>query len=557
MTTYILKVILCSIVFILAYKLLLENAKMHVFNRFYLLSSLIVSFIIPAITFNLPSSIHPLTDSILLDSPIVEENTISQIVSPANTINYASQISLIVYIIIATILLFRFLVNLTKILSKTKSNQIIPFNNSKIVLLTETIAPHSFLNFLFIDSKDYSNGNIEADILLHESAHIQQKHSYDILFIELLQIVFWFNPTLFFFRKAIQLNHEFLADDAVIQATKNIPSYQYLLIDKAINVKSYPITSQFNYSFTKKRILMMTKTSSRMNTLLRQSAIIPLLALTVFIFSTKSVAQNTNPVQQLIESNVPSTQDGVSQELLNEYAAIVNKIKNDKGFPSTSKLTEAEKSKLETIFLAMSKSQKGKQVVIFMAAPPPLHKVVPTNEQIEAWKDSKIYGLWINEKRVSNSELTKYKNSDFAQVFVSKLATNAVNYGKHYYQVDLMTTDHYATYYQQAIENKDKYYIGVRMLTNQKISNTGATISLSNTNSARKTMDLKSKETSSTHIGRVNKNNVSSNYTLYNGLRIYTAVNPIMQKYFLGVLKQHLSHSKNILITMKILIYFI
>jgi hypothetical protein len=467
MTTYILKVILCSSVFIIAYKLLLENAKMHVFNRFYLLSSLIVSFIIPAITINVASSIHPFTDSILLDLPIAEENTISQIVSPDNTINYASQISLIVYIFIATILLFRFLINLTKILSKTKSNQIIPFNNSKIVLLTETVAPHSFLNFLFIDSKDYTNGNIEADILLHESAHIQQKHSYDILFIELLQIVFWFNPTIYYYRKAIQLTHEFLADDAVIKATKNIPNYQYLLIDKAINNKRYNITCQFNYSFTKKRILMMTKISSQKNILLRQLTLIPLLALTVFFFSTKSVAQNTNDLQKTTESNVPSNQDGVSQALLNEYATIVNKIKNDKGFPDTRKLTDADKTKLESIFLAMSKAQKGKQVVIFMPEPPPLPKVVPTNEQIETWKDSKIYGLWINEKRISNSDLGNYKNTDFAQVFVSKLATNAINYGKHYYQVNLMTTEHYNTYYKQTIENKNKYNIGVRMLTNQ------------------------------------------------------------------------------------------
>lgn len=490
MTTYILKVILCSAVFILAYKLLLENAKMHVFNRFYLLSSLIVSFIIPAITFNVASSIQPITDSINLNSTILEETKIGKIISPVNTINYASLIPLIVYIIIASALSLRFFVNLTKILNKAKSNQIIPFNNSKIVLLTEMVAPHSFLNYLFVDTKDYSNGNIEDEILLHESAHIQQKHSYDILFIELLQIVFWFNPTLFIYRKAIQLNHEFLADEAVIKTSNNIPGYQYLLIDKAINIKSYNITSQFHYSFTKKRILMMTKTSSHLNTLLRQSAIIPLLALTVFIFSTKSEAQNTNPVQQLIESNVPSTQEGVSQELLNEYTEIINKTRNEKGFINTRNLKDAEKNRLETIFLAMNKTQKGKQVVVFLPSPPPLPKVIPTNEQIETWKDSNIYGLWINEKKVRNSDLENHKNSDFAQVFVSKLYGAAKKGKKYSYQVNLMTADYYATYYKQTIANKNKYSIGLSMPTTLSYKNTDNTTPSPIAGGVKKIFDL-------------------------------------------------------------------
>jgi bla regulator protein blaR1 len=111
----------------------------------------------------------------------------------------------------------------------------------------------------------------------------------------------------------------------------------------------------------------------------------------------------------------------------------------------------------------MSKDQQAKQIVIFSPAPPPLPRVVPSQTQIESWKNSKIYGLWINNKRVSNSELNKYQNTDFAQVFVSKLGKNTVNYGKHYYQVDLMTTEHYETYYKQTIESKKKFYMGIRM----------------------------------------------------------------------------------------------
>jgi bla regulator protein blaR1 len=461
MTTYIIKVILCSTVFFLTYKLLLEKEKIHLFNRFYLLSSLLLSFVIPVITFNSSTLSLPISENEILGTNILQDNGIIQIPSPEQSTNYMFLILLTIYVTITTLLLFRFIVNLSKILSKALTHQTIPYKTCKIVLINEDLTPHSFLNYLFIHNKEYEN--IENEILVHEYAHIQQKHSYDILLMEILQTAFWFNPIIFFYRKAMQLNHEYLADDAVINNTQNVSSYQYLLIDKINKGKTYNLTSQFNYSITKKRLLMMTKTKSIRQNLCRQIAILPVLALSIFVFSTKTFAQDSISIPKAKQNITPSTQDGVTQELLNEYEQIVNKTKNEKGFPVWSKFSDADKSRLETIYLAMSNEQQSKQIVIFSPAPPPLPRVVPSQTQIESWKNSKIYGLWINNKRVSNSELNKYQNTDFAQVFVSKLGKNTVNYGKHYYQVDLMTTKHYETYYKQTIESKKKFYMAVRM----------------------------------------------------------------------------------------------
>jgi bla regulator protein blaR1 len=461
MTTYIIKVILCSAVFFLTYKLLLEKEKMHLFNRFYLLSSLLLSFVVPVITFRSSRPSLPISENEVLNTNIFQGNGIIQILSPEQSTNYMSTILLTIYVTITTLLLFRFIVNLSKIISKALTHQSIPYKTSKIVLINEDLTPHSFLNYLFIHNKEYEN--IENEILVHEYAHIQQRHSYDILLMEILQTVFWFNPVMLFYRKAIQLNHEYLADEAVINNTQNISSYQYLLIDKISKGKTYNLTSQFNYSITKKRLLMMTKTKSLRNTLCRQIAILPVLALSIFAFSTKSFAQDSLNIPKTKQNITPSTQEGVTEELLNEYEQIVNKTKNEKGFPVWSKFTDADKSRLETIYLAMSKDQQVKQIVIFSPAPPPLPRVVPTQTQIESWKNAKVYGLWINEKRVSNSTLANYKNTDFAQVFVSKLGKNTVNYGKHYYQVNLMTTEHYDTYYKQTIERKKMFYMGIRM----------------------------------------------------------------------------------------------
>ena len=74
-----------------------------------------------------------------------------------------------------------------------------------------------------------------------------------------------------------------------------------------------------------------------------------------------------------------------------------------------------------------------------------------------------IYGVWIDGKRINNAALDNYTNTDFGSLFVSKLEKNAKNYGKHYYQVNLMTNDYYAAYYKKAIVDRHKYYMNFRV----------------------------------------------------------------------------------------------
>jgi CTP:phosphocholine cytidylyltransferase-like protein len=84
-------------------------------------------------------------------------------------------------------------------------------------------------------------------------------------------------------------------------------------------------------------------------------------------------------------------------------------------------------------------------------------EVVPTDKQLESWKDDKMYGVWIDGKRIGNETLEKYDKIDFSMVFVSGLAKNAKNYGKHYYQVNLMTNEYYSDYNKGQISKKDSY----------------------------------------------------------------------------------------------------
>ena len=461
MIIYFLKAITLSAIFLSVYLLLLQKERMYQFNRFFLLVSLILSLIIPAIilTFENHSQIR---ESIIVYSNVLNHQTnLTKLDPTLLPFDYLNIFLLSVYFLITTLLIYRFFQNLKHAFALITSSKVVSYQNAKLVLTEDNFIPCSFLNYIFINKTIYENGKIENEILTHELSHVKQRHTYDILFIQIFQTLFWFNPFLILYKKSIQLNHEFLADEKVINTYLNIKSYQNLLLSK-INLSSskFTLSSQFNYSITKKRLIMMTKTKSFGRSLTKQFAVIPLLALSVFIFSKTNYAQENLTIKEA--KKVESTQDGVPQDLIHEYDKIAKKTIKSNGNPDVSKLTDSEVKRLETIYLKMSKKQQSEQNLIFIKSPKPLPRLSPTEKQLNDWNDSKMYGVWIDNKRVDNSILEKYKSVDFAQTFISKLSKNAKNYGKHYYQIDLMTVKEYEGYLDRRSQNKEKYFMAIR-----------------------------------------------------------------------------------------------
>jgi hypothetical protein len=322
---------------------------------------------------------------------------------------------------------------------------------SKVALTNEQVAPHSFLNFIFISEKDFKQGVIEEEILNHELAHVKQLHSMDILLIEIITIFAWINPLLALYKRAVQLNHEFLADEHVTGALKEIHPYQMLLLSRLNQPKRMYFASPFNYLDIKKRIIMMNRKVSYKHAILKQIALIPIFGVMTLVFASKTVAQEPISVVGI----TPSTQQGASQDLVKLYQSILDKYiytLPDGKRGQRLNISKEDKDKLEKIFFQMSKEQQESQVIAFVPKNTLLLKVkVPTQDQIESFKEPKTYGVWIDGKRVNNEELEKFKNADFSFVSVSKLQSNALNYGKHVYQVDLMTNTAYQDYYSKAI----------------------------------------------------------------------------------------------------------
>ncbi|MEJ7681380.1 MAG: hypothetical protein WKG06_26720 [Segetibacter sp.] len=174
----------------------------------------------------------------------------------------------------------------------------------------------------------------------------------------------------------------------------------------------------------------------------------PLLVAAIFMFSTNIIAQETTNIVKPEQKEIQSTKEGVSLEMMDEYERIVNnnKLHVQYNYMNPPVVSNADRNRLETIFFAMSKEQQAKQTVTFEQPVPSLENKL-TEEQFVSFKNPKKYAITINDKKVDNSELNKYKPSDFAHFSIIYLAKTNRNYGKHLpLDLYLMTKEYYKAY---------------------------------------------------------------------------------------------------------------
>jgi len=297
MIPYLVKSGLCLLVMLTAYRLLLEKEKMLRFNRLYLLFSLIFSFTVPFV--RMPDRLQPIhmTNEWAAAAPgiatqITAANNNHGQVLPATQPIQLTTICWICYSLVTAVLLFRFFRNLYLIHRCISRNRQIRLDAARLVLVPENIVIHTFYKTIFTNEALYTAEGLEEEVLTHELAHVRQLHTLDILFVEVLRLLFWFNPLVLLYRRAIQLNHEFLADEAVTQAYKDPKKYQYLLLNKMMPAAHAAFSSPLNYKITKKRLIMITTTANTTSILLKKLTIAPLLIGALFLFSTGMKAQD-------------------------------------------------------------------------------------------------------------------------------------------------------------------------------------------------------------------------------------------------------------------------
>ena len=403
MIDFLIKSTLSLLVLLAIYHLILEKEKMHQFNRFYLLFCLVFSFVIPFISIEI---IDESVSAITHTNKGITANATMTIVP--ETLDYTPIIIWSLYCVVTSLLLFRFLRNILRITSRTHFNTVINYKNAKLVLLKEKTLPHTFWNTIFVNETEYRNRKIEEELYTHELIHVTQKHTLDVLLIEIVKTLFWFNPLFIFYKKAIQLNHEFLADEKVVNSFNNVPFYQSLLLSKANENQPFYLASNLNYLVTKKRFLMMTKNKSQTKEILKKILLLPILSGLVYFLCIKTVAQESNKaVKNQSDKKGKSTIDR-----RDEYYAGVHVVIKD-----CTKKTIIDKQ-----YEQLTLEEKNNN---FFYVPKPFIEKSPTENEYKEFKNASKYAIWVDDEYKQNEYLNNFNPDDIVFFQGSTVLKNA------------------------------------------------------------------------------------------------------------------------------------
>lgn len=278
---YILQSVLISGGFLAVYHIFLKRDTLFTENGLFLLSGLILALVFPLIK---------IKKTVVIAKPaLIQASAASGEMSTTLQENgfFTLQNGLVtIYIAVSAFLLIRFilrLISLKNLAEKAEWRKETPF----LHLVTEKkITPFSFFNYIFYNPRLFEPNEL-LSVLEHEKAHARQWHTLDILFLELLKIVFWFNPVLWLYKSAVKENLEYLADHFAIARAADKKSYQYLMLKQAVNTPKYALTNSFYNSLIKKRIVMLNQNQSKKINALKILVMLPLLGLFLASFSIK------------------------------------------------------------------------------------------------------------------------------------------------------------------------------------------------------------------------------------------------------------------------------
>ncbi|MFT6192886.1 MAG: beta-lactamase regulating signal transducer with metallopeptidase domain [Polaribacter sp.] len=283
MINYILQVILFQVLFLAIYDFFLSKETFFTKNRWYLISTPILSFLIPLI--KVPSFQKAISQEYIVYLPEImlsPERAIQQVIEQSTfdqSLNYIT----ILFWIGAGLFLMLFLMKLGKIINLIRQHKTEQKSDFTLIFIPNQTKAFSFFNYIFL-GKEIPVSQQEK-IIQHEMVHSKQKHSIDLLMFEFLKIAMWFNPMIYSYQKRITLVHEYISDEVVSKKeAKEI--YINNLLSNYFQVENISFVNQFyKQSLIKKRIMMMTKKQSKKMNQLKYLVLIPVLASMLFYTS--------------------------------------------------------------------------------------------------------------------------------------------------------------------------------------------------------------------------------------------------------------------------------
>ena len=341
-------------VFYMFYRLLLSKETFHRFNRIVLLATAAISFILPLCVITIQK-----VETIQTERPVIEYAAATEVTASEETLEFvetpekpAAESPWWPAVLTTVFALGALAILAITIISMIKTHKIIRGGRHELLESGETLvitdydtAPFSWMKYIVLSKEDYESGY--SQILTHEKAHIALRHSWDIIFVDMITALQWFNPAIWMLKADLRAIHEYEADDAVLRSGANVKEYQYLLIRKAVSKSGYSVANSFNHSTLKARITMMLNQKSSRMSAWKALYVIPLVGISLAATAETKVDYQYEDLEPLKEvtADQDTTVRKVSENWQNEMSAFTKKNVREGRF-----IVDTEKNEFTLIY---------------------------------------------------------------------------------------------------------------------------------------------------------------------------------------------------------------
>ena len=321
---YDAKVAVLIAVFYMFYRLMLARETFHRVNRLVLLLTAVASFVLPLCVITMHETVTMEAMPVMtVDNLTV--NDVAPMPEPVVETPWWQILLPVLFMIGMVVTIGHTLMSMFRILMLIKQSEKHPQSDGTTICVSGNadVPPFSWMHYIVMNQSDYAERN--AAILAHERGHIRLRHSWDLLLVDTLTALQWFNPAMWMLRSDLRAIHEYEADGEVLSLGINARQYQYLLITKAASIGGYSLANGISHSTLKNRINMMLHKKSSQTSLLKLLALVPIVGL--------ALAVNAEKVQDVVYTNTvaPSAEELVNEEILQaepQPAEVVDEAKN-------------------------------------------------------------------------------------------------------------------------------------------------------------------------------------------------------------------------------------
>lgn len=337
---YSVKVAVCLALFYLFHKLLMSRDTFHTFNRFAILSMMLLSLVLPLVHLSLDSEAGINRGTVALEG-LVAQTVVADGGNGVGEGLSLTQVLLAAYVLGVVLFVGKALLSVGSLLRLIRRARCVEVRNGiRIYTMQGDISPFSWFRYIIMSEKDWQENRRE--IVLHEMAHIRRCHSMDVAVCNMMIVFQWYNPAAWLLKRELQTVHEYEADEAVLSAGVDATHYQMLLIRKAVGERLFSMANNLNHNSLKKRITMMKIKRTNPVQKAKIAFVLPLAAMTVAAFASQKVENLSEKVEQESEA-FSSVSDNPVVRAVGETARVAAvKVQEDKALEEASSMTMAK-----------------------------------------------------------------------------------------------------------------------------------------------------------------------------------------------------------------------